>query len=382
MIAAPRGEFVYVALLERAGLERKYRVEALAGLAKLRQTDQLTELLGALGELDKKGAAAEPVLRDLAPLLLAATAGALTAQQTALTRLATDSQLAVTRQLAYAALLTAEGADGTTWKQAATNPARFADLLLGIPLIRDATLRATFHPKIVPLLAATEPAEMRRAALLALSSLPGHDVETFTTLAGFVKAGTERATAIAALQRLPRASWPRDQAEALLASLIAYLQSVPADQRTSPEVTSAFQFATDLAALLPAEKAATFGKTLRALGVSVFVLRTLPEQMLFDKSLIVVAAGKPVELVLINDDAMPHNLAVLAPGALEEIGTAAEKMPPTPDAAGRLYIPDSPKVLHATKLVDPGRQARLGFTAPDTPGDYSFVCTFPGHWRA
>lgn len=381
LIAAPRGEFVYVALLERAGLERKYRLEALAGLAKLRQTDQLTELLGALGELDKKGAAAEPVLRDLAPLLLAATAGALTAQQTALTRLATDSQLAVTRQLAYAALLTAEGADGTTWKQAATNPARFADLLLGIPLIRDANLRATFHPKIVPLLAATEPAEVRRAALLALSSLPGHDVETFTTLAGFVKAGTERATAIAALQRLPRASWPRDQAEALLASLIAYLQSVPADQRTSPEVTSAFQFATDLAALLPAEKAATFGKTLRALGVSVFVLRTLPEQMLFDKSLIVVAAGKPVELVLINDDAMPHNLAVLAPGALEEIGTAAEKMPPTPDAAGRLYIPDSPKVLHATKLVDPGRQARLGFTAPDTPGDYSFVCTFPGHWR-
>jgi putative heme-binding domain-containing protein len=127
--------------------------------------------------------------------------------------------------------------------------------------------------------------------------------------------------------------------------------------------------------------AASFGKRLRAMGVSVFVVRTIPEQMLYDKSLIVVEVAQPVELVLINEDAMPHNLVITRPGALEEIGTAAEKLPPVPDAQGRLYVPDSPQVLHATPLVESGQEAKLSFTAPETPGDYSFVCTFPGHWR-
>ena len=47
-IEAPRSEFVYVALLQRKGLDRKYRVEALEGLAAIRKTDSLTELLAGL----------------------------------------------------------------------------------------------------------------------------------------------------------------------------------------------------------------------------------------------------------------------------------------------------------------------------------------------
>src|SRR5687767_11119280 len=70
LIEAPRSEFVYVALLQRKGLDRKYRIEALEGLAKVRNTDTLTELLVGIGELDKKGEASEAVLRDLLPLLL------------------------------------------------------------------------------------------------------------------------------------------------------------------------------------------------------------------------------------------------------------------------------------------------------------------------
>jgi putative heme-binding domain-containing protein len=103
--------------------------------------------------------------------------------------------------------------------------------------------------------------------------------------------------------------------------------------------------------------------------------------MLFDKQSIVVEAGKPLEIILQNEDVMPHNLAIVAPGALEEIGLAAEKMLPEPDAQGRSYVPASPKVLHATKLLEPGQKAKLIFTAPEQPGDYPYVCTFPGHWR-
>ena len=381
LIAAPRSEFVYVALLQRAGLERKYRVEALEGLAKLRNTDTLTELLVGLGELDKKGAATEPVLRDLSPLLLQTKVETLSAKRTVLAPLATDSQLVLTRQIAFAAILTADGANGPIWKDASANPNQFADLLLAIPWLRDINLRAALYPKVEPLIHQAEPAEVRRTAITAIASLPGHNVETFNTLAGFVKSGTERATAIASLQQIPRTSWPKDQAESLIESLLTYLQSVPVEQRTEADVVSAFQFATDLTALLPTEKAAALSKALRAIGVSVFIIRTIPEQMLYDKALIVVETGKPAEIVLINDDAMPHNLVITAPGALEAIGDASETMQPTPDAQGRLYVPDSPNVLHATKMIEAGQQARLSFIAPDAPGDYPFVCTFPGHWR-
>ena len=210
--------------------------------------------------------------------------------------------------------------------------------------------------------------------------MPGHDAETFNTLAGLVKSGTERAAAVASLQKLPRKSWPQEQAEPLLTSLMSYLKDLPADQRTAPEAVSAFQLASDLVTLLPADKAKEAGKALRAVGVSVFVIRTVREQMLYDKSLLVVEAGKPVEIILMNEDVMPHNLVVIMPGALEEIGKAAEKMQPEPDAQGRVHVPASPKVLHATKMVDPGQQAKLSFTAPAEPGDYQYVCTFPGHW--
>src|SRR6266581_8625162 len=48
LIAAPRSEFVYVALVQRPGLDRNYRLEAMAGLAALHHTDSLTELLAAM----------------------------------------------------------------------------------------------------------------------------------------------------------------------------------------------------------------------------------------------------------------------------------------------------------------------------------------------
>jgi len=381
LIAAPRSEFVYIAWVHRKGLERKYRFEALEGLAKLRNTDALTELLEALADLDKKGVASEAVLRDLVPLLLQTPAATLTTKRAGLEKLATESQLPVTRQIAYAGIVTADSSVDRVWLAAEPNPKQLTDLLLAIPLLRDPNLRTAFYPKVEPLLQIAEPVAVRRAAITAVSAIPGNDTKTFTTLSALVKSGVEREATVASIQRIPRNSWPREQVAPLIENLIAYLQNVPVAQRTEAAALGAFQFATDLTALLPPEQAVPFGKVLRALGVSVFVIRTVPEQMLYDKTLIVVEAGKPVSIVLINDDAMPHNLVITKPGALEEIGTAAEKMPPEADAHGRFYVPVSPNVLHATIMIEPGQQTKLSFIAPRAPGDYPYVCTFPGHWR-
>src|SRR5260221_11917610 len=83
LIEAPRSEFVYVALLQRQGLDRKFRREALEGLAKARKTEPLAELTGGVTTLATKGAEGEPVLRDLCSVLLPHKTAQLAAKRTA-----------------------------------------------------------------------------------------------------------------------------------------------------------------------------------------------------------------------------------------------------------------------------------------------------------
>jgi len=78
---------------------------------------------------------------------------------------------------------------------------------------------------------------------------------------------------------------------------------------------------------------------------------------------------------------MPHNLLVTAPGKLEEVSLKAEAMAQQPDGFQKHFVPDTPDVLHATKLINHGEIARLRFSAPTAEGKYPYVCTFPGHWR-
>jgi azurin len=38
------------------------------------------------------------------------------------------------------------------------------------------------------------------------------------------------------------------------------------------------------------------------------------------------------------------------------------------------------EMLHRTKMLAPGTEEILRFTAPAEPGTYPYLCTFPGHW--
>ena len=129
---------------------------------------------------------------------------------------------------------------------------------------------------------------------------------------------------------------------------------------------------------------------LKELRVAVFVIRAVREQMRYDTPRLVVEAGKPFEIILINDDFMPHNLIVTKPGGREVIGPMADKMQPDQvDSQGRTFVPRSitnlsapnEVILDATKLLEPGLQTTLKLTAPAAEGDYEYVCTFPGHWQ-
>lgn len=116
-------------------------------------------------------------------------------------------------------------------------------------------------------------------------------------------------------------------------------------------------------------------------NVEVVRLKTVREEMRYDKKEFTVTAGKQVELVLENPDAMQHNLVIGKPKSMDIIGAAADKMITAKDGAEKNYVPSISQVIVATPLVNPDQTYRLKFTAPVTPGDYPFVCTFPGHWR-
>lgn len=110
-------------------------------------------------------------------------------------------------------------------------------------------------------------------------------------------------------------------------------------------------------------------------------LKIVPDMMKYDKNQITVKPGQKVVIELDNQDGMQHNLLVIQPGTLEKVGAAADALARDPKAAQQDYVPVMPEVLHATKLLDPEEVVTLTFTAPSEPGDYPYVCTFPGHWR-
>ena len=110
-------------------------------------------------------------------------------------------------------------------------------------------------------------------------------------------------------------------------------------------------------------------------------LAAIPGQLKFDLAELTVATGQLVEIVFTNPDAMQHNFVLGASGAMEVIGTAADKLAQSPAGLAQQYVPDIPQVLFSTKLVEPGEILRFQFRAPTAPGDYPYVCTFPAHWR-
>lgn len=127
-----------------------------------------------------------------------------------------------------------------------------------------------------------------------------------------------------------------------------------------------------------AEVAAAEGGTEADLVIELGVVENV---MRFDREELRARAGQTVRIDFVNTDNMEHNLLIINPGTLAEIGQLADQMMASPEGRAQQYVPDSPDVLAYTPLLDPGESYSLMFTLPDEPGEYPFVCTIPGHWR-
>ncbi|HTN77273.1 MAG TPA: PA14 domain-containing protein, partial [Pirellulaceae bacterium] len=218
-------------------------------------------------------------------------------------------------------------------------------------------------------------------AIRSLAALPGHEAEKFLDLATLVKADRHRATAIGVLRTIPEQHWAAKEVPGLVDNIVGYLSNIPASSRTAGSALEAIALAKAMSSKLPADQAKAIADRLENLDVRVIAIGTVVERMIYDKETIAVQAGKPVEFRFANTDNMPHNFAILQPGALEEVGLLAEATARDADAKDRNYVPKSDKVMLASRLLAPGEAQAISFEVPQTPGIYPYVCTYPGHWR-
>ena len=106
-------------------------------------------------------------------------------------------------------------------------------------------------------------------------------------------------------------------------------------------------------------------------------IASVGNNMQFDKTKLTVPAGAKVHLEFKNaatTAAFQHNWALVMPGT--EAKVAAEGLE---KAATSGYIVPGPNVIAYTSMAAPGMLTDVTFTAPP-PGDYPYICTFPGHY--
>jgi azurin len=379
---APNVEAVLNARLSRKSIDAGTREKALKELALLHNSSREIELAATLEKLDAKGGVASGAVDELGKLIAVTPAPKLASVRSLLAGLTEKATQNGVRRAAWGALILADADPQTTWKSAQNDAAKAA-LIDAIGFISDPTLRAKFQPLLTESLANPKLASSIRAAVVRALPLTGAEYAktNFATLLAFLEKGDERTGAARSLLQLPRDSWSAEGVASAVKSVIAWANTVPTDKRTQQSFVETVQTATQLASLLSAEEALAVRKELRGLGVSVFVVKTVREQMRYDTARLVVAAGKPFELIVENTDVMPHNLLIVTPGARQAVAESVQtRRPDQLDKKGRPYVPEKDnRVLEATRLLEPGQKETLKMTAPDKEGEYEYVCSFPGH---
>ncbi len=228
------------------------------------------------------------------------------------------------------------------------NTISHGDFLESVPLISDPNVRISLYDKIVPLLDAlpdslkdvktgADHASIRASAMLALTSIRRKETEVFNLIVPYLADKKTENEAMYALDRLPPASWPKEKLPKVAATLLVSIKETNLKFDSQTKFKDKINFVNEVASQLPAEQAGPIFKALEQYSFRTIKIGTLFEKMAFDKEVIVVQAGKPVEFVLENNDMMPHNFVLLRPGSLERVGQYSDEHTTDADFASRNY---------------------------------------------
>lgn len=142
---------------------------------------------------------------------------------------------------------------------------------------------------------------------------------------------------------------------------------------TSAEPSSKTSASTETAA-------ATSGGSTAATGARTIEI-TANDQMKYSVTSIEAKPGEELHVVLTNagslpKEAMAHNWVLLKPGSDVMAFSAAAA-----GARDKDYIPDNLKdqIVAKIDLLGPHKTGEVTFKAPDQPGEYPYLCSFPGH---
>ena len=111
---------------------------------------------------------------------------------------------------------------------------------------------------------------------------------------------------------------------------------------------------------------------------------TANDAMRYNADRFELPAGAEVRLTLVNIGSKPrqtngHNWVLLPRGADPYDLLYAEAASLEND-----FVPPAweERVLAHTRVLGPGQQQTITFTAPSEPGEYRYVCTFPAHFES
>ncbi len=109
-------------------------------------------------------------------------------------------------------------------------------------------------------------------------------------------------------------------------------------------------------------------------------IQPVGNQMEYEQTEFTIPAGEEITLTFENtatSPAMQHNVVILNSNddtVVDRVGQASAA------AADDGYLPTDEAILAATDMAEPGETVTVTFTAPNEPGTYRYICTFPGHY--
>jgi azurin len=111
---------------------------------------------------------------------------------------------------------------------------------------------------------------------------------------------------------------------------------------------------------------------------------TTTDAMKFSVAEINARPGEKLSVTLVNLGTTPkfsmgHNWVLISPGT-----DLPQFLQASAEAVTTDYVPagaQKARILSATRLLGPKERDTVTFTAPDTPGRYEFLCSFPGHYQ-
>ena len=318
-------------ILNRPSLNIEKHRGALKFLARQAgQKDSLVYMLERMGKSTAK--APDAALASLERILLAWPLDEVKKHQGIVVELLVDGKASSVRTGAQAVLFRAGAADSSE------NLLK-SDTLLALASAKAGRGKApdSLYPRFTKILNGEKvTAGQVKTFMPAITSFPSKDQESLKIIAGISDKYAEKNialsfTALEAMRRIPKSVWPPEYGNRVLSNVT--ISATPDLKFTPTEFT--------------------------------------------------VKAGSAVKLLFRNPDNLYHNLVIVNAGALDKIGNKADMMAGQPDGLDKNYVPEDPDVLHWTPQITLGiaRSYTMNFFAPDKPGEYPYICTFPGHWR-